>query len=96
LCSPCWTKHQEAAESAALSLGVTPLGADTKAKFKIPEKDKTTSLSLPENMKIRKRSEIDNSATADGEGLSSSQLILMFATCVFGSFIIGGAWFFLF
>ena len=96
LCSPCWTKQQESAQAAALALGVTPLGADVKAKFNIPEKEKTTLPSLPENMKIRKRSEIDNSATADNGGLSSGQLILMLATCVFGSFIVGGTWFFLF
>jgi len=95
LCSPCWTKHQEVVQTATLALGVTPLGADVKAKFDIPGKNKTTQSSLPENMKIRKRSEIDNSATVDG-GLSSSQLLLMLATCVFGSLIIGGTWFFLF
>ena len=96
LCSPCWTKNQEVIQAAALALGVTPLEADVKAKFDIPGKTKTTLSPLPENMTIRKRSDIDNSATGDNDGLSSSQLLLMFTTCLFGSLIIGGTWFFLF
>jgi hypothetical protein len=80
----------------ALALGVTPLTAGVKAKFSIPEKNKTTLSSLPENMRVRKRSEIDNSATAGNDGLSSGKLALMFVTCVFGSLIIGGTLFVLF
>ena len=96
LCSPCFTKQQEANQAAALALGVTPLGTEVKAKFSIPEKNKTTLSSLPENMRVRKRSEIDNSATVGNEGISSGKLALMFATCVFGALIIGGTWFVLF
>jgi hypothetical protein len=73
LCSPCFTKQQEA-----------------------NQKNKTTLSSLPENMRVRKRSEIDNSATAGNDGLSSGKLALMFVTCVFGSLIIGGTLFVLF
>ena len=96
LCLSCTTSQKEANQAAALALGVTPLDATVKAKFSIPEKNKTTLPSLPQNMRVRNKSEIDNSATADNDGLSFGKLVLMSVVCVFSSLIIGGTWFVLF